>query len=282
MSVGQAQTSFSENTEPVSSLISPAPLGGVSEPGQRKSLASGRTAVNMAIANKTTIEIDEDKLNRVMKLGGFKTRKEAVDWALTEAERLAAINRIAETPWTSEIVYSRVDPAYDIMAVRRQPVRYDTKASEKIGMTLLVDSAIYIGFLRAGIDFRQRLLPALRAGDLYGCGIVRAEVLRGVKNPRLKADLESFFDILPEVPTDAKMWRQISDLGWELGRKGKWPPVTDLAIAACALRIGANSGIAGCAFPSIFQASAPRRVARLKSISSTIVKCDLQPPVCRI
>jgi predicted nucleic acid-binding protein len=90
------------------------------------------------------------------------------------------------------------------------------------------------------VDVRQQLLPALRAGDLYNCGIVRAEVLRGMKNPRLKADMEAFFDITPEVPTDAKLWRQVSDLGWELGRSGKWPPVTDLAIAACALRIRAT------------------------------------------
>ncbi len=107
-------------------------------------------------------------------------------------------------------------------------------------MTLLIDSAVYIGFLRQGIDFRQRLLPALRAGDLYGCGVVRAEVLRGVKSPKLKTELEAFFDILPEVPTDARMWRHISEIGWALGRKGKWPPVTDLAIAACAMRIGAT------------------------------------------
>ncbi len=84
--------------------------------------------------NKTTIEIDEEKLERVMKLGGFKTRKEAIDWALTEAERLAAINRIAEHPWTSEILEDAIDPNYDVMAVRRQSVRYgasDSKNSAK-------------------------------------------------------------------------------------------------------------------------------------------------------
>ena len=46
----------------------------------------------------------------------------------------------------------------------------------------------------------------------------------------------AFFDIEPEVPTDARLWRTVSQLGWQLGRTGKWPSVTDLAIAACALR----------------------------------------------
>jgi predicted nucleic acid-binding protein len=107
-------------------------------------------------------------------------------------------------------------------------------------VNLLVDSAVYIGLLRAGVDVRQRLLPALQAGELYNCGVVRAEVVRGIINPRVKAGMIAFFDITPEVPVDAKMWRDISELGWELGRKGKTPPLTDLVIAACAMRIRAT------------------------------------------
>ena len=107
-------------------------------------------------------------------------------------------------------------------------------------MSVLVDSAAYIDLLRAGVDVRQVLLPAVREGQLYSCGVVRAEVLRGFKNLRLKADMQAFFDITPEIPTDAKLWRAVTEIGWELGRKGKWAPVTDLAIAACALRIGAT------------------------------------------
>jgi Arc/MetJ family transcription regulator len=45
---------------------------------------------------KTTIEIDEGKLDRIMKLTGIGTMKEAVDWALSEALRLATINRVME------------------------------------------------------------------------------------------------------------------------------------------------------------------------------------------
>lgn len=104
---------------------------------------------------------------------------------------------------------------------------------------ILVDSAHYIDLLRDGVDVRQRLLPALRAGQLYNCGVVRAEVLRGMKTESSRAGMEDFFDIIPEVPCDAKLWRLVAQLGWELGRRGKWPPVTDIAIAACCLRVGA-------------------------------------------
>jgi Arc/MetJ family transcription regulator len=72
---------------------------------------------------KTTLEIDEKKLERIMKSTGLKTRKEAVDWALTEAERIATINRIAEEPWDAEAMKDAVDPDYDIIALR-QSVRY--------------------------------------------------------------------------------------------------------------------------------------------------------------
>lgn len=105
---------------------------------------------------------------------------------------------------------------------------------------LMVDSAWIIDRMRSGEDFRQYLIPALRSGDLYNCGVIRAEVLRGIKSPDMRDEVSDFFDIVPEVPCDARLWRQVSDLGWKLGRRGKWPPVSDLAIAACALRVGAT------------------------------------------
>lgn len=104
----------------------------------------------------------------------------------------------------------------------------------------LIDSATYIDLMRAGEDPRQVLAPLLRAGRLYNCGIIRAEVLRGIKIEKRYQQMEQFFDIVPEVPADPRLWREVSQLGWTLGRQGKWPPVTDLAIAAAALRIRAT------------------------------------------
>ena len=85
---------------------------------------------------KTTIEIDEDKLERVMSLGNFKTRKDAMDWALTEAERLATLNNIERNPWSSKVMEGAFDPDYDVIAVRQleAPVvsyREALKASKK-------------------------------------------------------------------------------------------------------------------------------------------------------
>jgi len=103
----------------------------------------------------------------------------------------------------------------------------------------LVDSAAYIDMMRAGHDPRQVLAPMLRAGLLYNSGIVRAEVLRGIRIEKHRAQMEAFFDIIPEVPATARFWREVAELGWKLGRKGKWPPLSDLAIARAALTVKA-------------------------------------------
>jgi len=103
----------------------------------------------------------------------------------------------------------------------------------------MIDSAAYIDMMRAGLDPRQVLAPILKAGLLYSCGVVRAEVLRGIRSEKHYLEMERFFDIVPEVPTGARFWRDVSKLGWALGRKGKWPPVSDLAIANAALGVKA-------------------------------------------
>ena len=105
---------------------------------------------------------------------------------------------------------------------------------------IMVDSCSLINLMRAGHDPRIVLMPFLRAGLLYSCGVIRAEVLRGMKIEKRMHELAAFFDIIPEVPTDAKLWLHVSKIGWALARIGKAPPVTDLAIAACALRVRAT------------------------------------------
>ena len=82
---------------------------------------------------KTTVELDETKVKRLMDFTGIGTLKEALDWALTEALRIATLNRIAEHPWTAEEAKAAVDPAYDILAIRRGSVRYSVGARKKSG-----------------------------------------------------------------------------------------------------------------------------------------------------
>ena len=104
---------------------------------------------------------------------------------------------------------------------------------------ILVDSTHYISLLRKGLDPRHELAGRAASGRLYGCGIVRAEVLRGCRHPEIKADLAAFFDLLPESELDPVFWREVSELAWRLDRQGAVLPLTELAIATIATRLNA-------------------------------------------
>lgn len=111
---------------------------------------------------------------------------------------------------------------------------------DSLDEAIIVDSAIYIDRLRAGRDIRQELMPYLANGLLFNCGIVRGEVIRGIKNTRLKAEMSAFFNIIPEVPTTAKMWQTVAEMAWALDRSsGGSRPLTDIIIARCAMNVGA-------------------------------------------
>jgi predicted nucleic acid-binding protein len=107
-------------------------------------------------------------------------------------------------------------------------------------MAILVDSTFYIAQQRAGRDPRHQLEPWLTSGTLWICGVVRAEVLRGVIKPNIRQDFAEFFDLLPRIEADWKLWEEISELAWNLDRQGLVLPLTDIAIACCALRENAT------------------------------------------
>ena len=67
---------------------------------------------------KTTIDIDEVRLKRVMKLTGAKTRKAAVDYALREAEKSGRIDRLVREALPGSEFTDAVDIDYDVCAVR--------------------------------------------------------------------------------------------------------------------------------------------------------------------
>ena len=68
---------------------------------------------------KTTIDIDEAKLKRVMRWAGLSTRREAVDYALSTAERTAKLERCLSSSLFDGIPPGPVvDPSYDVVRLR--------------------------------------------------------------------------------------------------------------------------------------------------------------------
>ena len=113
----------------------------------------------------------------------------------------------------------------------------------------LVDSNVFITLLRQGEDPADWL--GNRFEDLYTCGMVRLEVLRGIRNVQIREGTEAFLDVLCTIPTDNRLWDAAADLGWELGRRGLVLPGPDLVIAASALRAGVPVLTADCHFEKI-------------------------------
>ncbi len=110
---------------------------------------------------------------------------------------------------------------------------------ENLETPTLIDSNVFIGLMRQGLDPAEVLTETVSSTDLATCGIVRVEVLRGVKNPRVRDGLAEFFDVLQNVPTDNRLWEEAASLAWKLDRVGRVLPAQDILIAASAMRLGA-------------------------------------------
>jgi predicted nucleic acid-binding protein len=104
---------------------------------------------------------------------------------------------------------------------------------------LLVDSTIYIDLLRSRQDPAQALKPWLQRDEILCCGVIRCEVLRGIRSEPVRARLRELFEIMLNIPTDESIWDDTTRLAWALDRRGTILPLTDLLIASCALRVEA-------------------------------------------
>ena len=107
-------------------------------------------------------------------------------------------------------------------------------------MTYLVDSTAYIDWMRSGRNPVRILGPWIRAGALVGCGIIRAEVLRGICSETARQEMEALFAYIPDVPLTPERWNEVAELAWELDRAGHVLPLTDVTIAVCAQSVHAT------------------------------------------
>lgn len=105
---------------------------------------------------------------------------------------------------------------------------------------ILVDSSVYIRLMRQRLDPVAVLFEHYDTVNLVTCGMVRVEVLRGVRVPRARTRLESFMAVMQYVPADDRLWREATDLAWRIDRSGQPIQATDAIIAASALRLGAS------------------------------------------
>jgi predicted nucleic acid-binding protein len=107
-------------------------------------------------------------------------------------------------------------------------------------LPILVDSSVYIRLMRQRLDPVAVLFEHYDTVNLVTCGMVRLEVMRGMREPRAAKRLEDFFAIMQYVPTDERLWHEATDLAWRIDRSGQTIQATDALIAASALRKSAS------------------------------------------
>ena len=104
---------------------------------------------------------------------------------------------------------------------------------------VLVDSSWYIGQARNGIDPLRVLSFLAETRDIGTCGVIMAEVGRGLKHPTHLRRYQAAWDLMFLVDSAAARWRETLQIAWQLDRRGVILPLQDLHIAACALHAGA-------------------------------------------
>lgn len=107
-------------------------------------------------------------------------------------------------------------------------------------MMVLIDSSIWIPFLRGKSELPVDLPRRLAEGDTRVCPIIWVElysVIRGAREERLVSHIADF---CPSLEMDDAVWREASLLRRKALRSGLNCPLADVLIVACALRHGAE------------------------------------------
>jgi len=102
----------------------------------------------------------------------------------------------------------------------------------------LIDSSVWIEYFRprGSLKIKERIRELLELGVVVICGVVKVEIMRGAKNKRDLGKLFDSFYSLPQVPIDDEVIKRASEWAFELDRRGKVVPTTDLIIASAAYK----------------------------------------------
>ncbi len=103
-------------------------------------------------------------------------------------------------------------------------------------MSVLIDSSVWINWIRSRVDPRPIIKPWVLKGACFTCGIIRLEVLRGIVDAKQRAKFEDLFDTFQHVALEKELIDGATHRAWSLDRKGVVLGATDLLIAECAIQ----------------------------------------------
>jgi predicted nucleic acid-binding protein len=104
---------------------------------------------------------------------------------------------------------------------------------------VLVDSNVFINLINTRRDPGPILSEWADGRTLAICGVVRLEVLRGVRSLKIRRAVSELMDAMIDVPTAPHIWQIATNLAWKHDRNGFVVSVADAVIAASAMSVGA-------------------------------------------
>jgi predicted nucleic acid-binding protein len=107
-------------------------------------------------------------------------------------------------------------------------------------MMVLVDSSVWIDFLRQGQGDLRALEMAIRDGRAAMCPVVWVELWSGVRSKAEESALKEMRALCVSLELDALTWKRAADLSRIALRHGLNCPLADVLIVACAKRHGAE------------------------------------------
>ena len=107
-------------------------------------------------------------------------------------------------------------------------------------MKVLVDSSVWIPFLRGHSELPAVVSQAMAKGESHLCPVIWVEIYSGIRGKREERIANELSTLCPSLPMDSKSWDEAAKLGRIAKRSGVNYPLADILIAACARRHGAE------------------------------------------
>jgi len=102
---------------------------------------------------------------------------------------------------------------------------------------VLPDTSVWISYFRnRNTPLVSRMEAVLMQDRVAMNGIILAELIQGLKNESEKNTLVQLLSALHVLEMPFTQWEQVGDISSQLRRKGITVPLTDIAIAANAIR----------------------------------------------
>jgi predicted nucleic acid-binding protein len=101
---------------------------------------------------------------------------------------------------------------------------------------ILADTTVWIEFFRTRSKTGDLLESLIKEGSVWLCGTVLFEILQGVRTEEEKANVLEMLSDLPYIEMSQPLWQKASEISASLRKNGLNLPLSDILIAAVAIR----------------------------------------------